>query len=105
MEKHLISPDLLQNHEKKAVALRDDEVVSVMINEEDHLRIQCLLPGLQLKKAWEIVDRVDDGMEKTMDYAFAEKFGFLTACPTNAGNGMRASVMLHLPGLVLLNQV
>lgn len=105
VEKHLISPDLLQNHEKKAVALRDDEVVSVMINEEDHLRIQCLLPGLQLKKAWEIVDRVDDGMEKTMDYAFAEKFGFLTACPTNAGTGMRASVMLHLPGLVLLNQV
>lgn len=105
VEKHLISPDLLQNHEKKAVALRDDEVASVMINEEDHLRIQCLLPGLQLKKAWELVDRVDDGMEQTMDYAFSEKFGFLTACPTNAGTGMRASVMLHLPGLVLLDQV
>ncbi|MCG8401678.1 MAG: protein arginine kinase [Firmicutes bacterium] len=105
VEKHLISPDLLVGYEKKAVALRDDEVLSVMINEEDHLRIQCLLPGLQLKKAWELVDRVDDGMENTMDFAFSEKFGYLTTCPTNAGTGMRASVMLHLPGLVLLDQL
>lgn len=105
VEKHLISPDLLQNHEKKAVALRDDEVLSVMINEEDHLRIQCLLPGLQLKKAWDLVDRVDDALEKAIDFAFAEKYGYLTACPTNAGTGLRASVMLHLPGLVLLDQV
>jgi len=105
VEKHLISPDLLQNHEAKAVALRDDEVISVMINEEDHLRIQCLLPGLQLKKAWSLVDRVDDGLEKTIVYAFSEQYGYLTACPTNAGTGLRASVMLHLPGLVLLDQV
>jgi len=105
VEKHLISPDLLQKHEKKAVALREDEVLSVMINEEDHLRIQCLLPGLQLKKAWELVDRVDDGLENTVDFAFSEKYGYLTACPTNAGTGLRASVMLHLPGLVLLDQV
>lgn len=105
VEKHLISPDFLQNHEVKAVALRDDEVISVMINEEDHLRIQCLLPGLQLKKAWSLVDRVDDGLEKSIEYAFSEKYGYLTACPTNAGTGLRASVMLHLPGLVLLNQV
>ncbi len=105
VEKHLISPDLLQNQELKAVALRDDEVISIMINEEDHLRIQCLMPGLQLKNAWELVDRVDNGMEKTMDFAFSEKFGYLTACPTNAGTGVRASVMLHLPGLVLLDQL
>ncbi|MBF7082818.1 protein arginine kinase [Desulfallas sp. Bu1-1] len=105
VEKHLISPDLLQDHEKKAVALRDDEVISIMINEEDHLRIQCLLPGLQLEKAWELVNRVDDGLEKTLDYAFSETFGYLTACPTNAGTGMRASVMLHLPGLVLVDQI
>ncbi len=105
VEKHLISPDLLHNHEKKAVALRDDEVVSVMVNEEDHLRIQSLLPGLQLEKAWELVDKVDDGLEKTLEYAFSEKYGYLTACPTNAGTGMRASVMLHLPGLVLINQI
>lgn len=105
VEKHLISPDLLHDHEKKAVALRDDEVISVMVNEEDHLRIQCLLPGLQLEKAWELVNRVDDGLENTLEYAFSEKYGYLTACPTNAGTGMRASVMLHLPGLVLINQI
>ncbi|SFG94432.1 protein arginine kinase [Desulfotomaculum arcticum] len=105
VEKHLISPDLLHNHEKKAVTLRDDEAISVMVNEEDHLRIQCLLPGLQLEKAWELVNRVDDGLESTLDYAFSERYGYLTACPTNAGTGMRASVMLHLPGLVLINQI
>jgi len=105
VEKHLISPNLLGEHGKKALALRDDEVISIMINEEDHLRIQCLLPGLQLEKAWALVNQIDDGLENTMDYAFSEKFGYLTACPTNVGTGMRASVMLHLPGLVLVDQV
>ncbi len=105
VEKHLISPDLLEDHAKKAVALRDDEVLSMMINEEDHLRIQCLLPGLQLEKAWELVNRMDDDLEKTLDFAFADGYGYLTACPTNVGTGMRASVMLHLPGLVLVEQV
>lgn len=105
VEKHLISPNLLEEHEKKAVALRDDEVISIMINEEDHLRVQCLLPGLQLEKAWELVNQVDDGLEHTLDYAFSDKFGYLTACPTNTGTGMRASVMMHLPGLVLVDQV
>lgn len=105
VDKHLISPDLLNNFQSKAVALRDDEVVSIMVNEEDHLRIQCLLPGLQLKEAWEIINKVDDGLEKTMDYAFSEKLGYLTSCPTNVGTGMRASVMLHLPGLKLTKQL
>jgi len=105
VEKHLISPNLLEEYEKKAVALRDDEEISIMINEEDHLRIQCLLPGLQLEKAWALVNQIDDGLENTLDYAFFEKFGYLTACPTNVGTGMRASVMLHLPGLVLVDQV
>lgn len=105
VDKHLISPDLLNNFQAKAVVLRDDEVVSIMVNEEDHLRIQCLLPGLQLKEAWDIINRVDDGLEKTLDYAFSEKLGYLTACPTNVGTGMRASVMLHLPGLKLTKQL
>ncbi len=105
VDKHLISPDLLNDFENKAVVLRDDDVVSIMINEEDHLRIQCLLPGLQLKEAWDIVDKVDDGLEKTLDYAFSEKIGYLTSCPTNAGTGLRASVMLHLPGLKLTKQL
>nr|WP_207754834.1 protein arginine kinase [Desulforadius tongensis] len=105
MEKHLISPDLLKDHEKKAVVLSDDEVISIMLNEEDHLRMQCLLPGLQLQKAWEIANKLDDGLEAILDYAFSEQLGYLTACPTNVGTGLRASVMVHLPGLTMLNQI
>lgn len=105
VDKHLISPDLLNKLEGKAVVLREDGVVSVMLNEEDHLRIQCLLPGLKLERAWEIVEKVDNGLEKTLDYAYSEKFGYLTACPTNTGTGMRASVMVHLCGLVLTRQL
>lgn len=105
VDKHLISPDLLTNFQSKAVAIRQDEAVSVMVNEEDHLRIQCLLSGLQLKEAWETVNKVDDWLEQTLDYAFSEKLGFLTSCPTNVGTGMRASVMLHLTGLKITNQI
>lgn len=105
VEKHLISPDLLEGFQKKAVVLGDDEVYSIMVNEEDHLRLQCLLPGLQLKEAWEKVDKMDDALEKTLIYAYDEKLGYLTACPTNVGTGLRASVMLHLPGLVMVNQI
>jgi len=106
VDKHLISPDhLLNNCQNKAVVLRDDEVVSIMVNEEDHLRIQCLMPGLSLREAWEVVNRVDDALEKTLDYAFSEKIGYLTSCPTNTGTGMRASVMVHLLGLKLTRQL
>ncbi len=105
VEKHLISPDLLENYQKKAVVLRDDEVISIMVNEEDHLRLQSILPGLQLKEAWEMINGIDDSLEKTMDYAYDENLGYLTACPTNVGTGLRASVMLHLPGLVLINRI
>jgi protein arginine kinase len=105
VDKHLISPEFLNNPESRAVVLRDDEVVSIMVNEEDHLRIQCLLPGLALKEAWNIIDKIDDGLEKTLDYAFCEKLGYLTSCPTNVGTGMRASVMLHLPALKLTKQL
>ncbi|MGQ9557189.1 MAG: protein arginine kinase [Desulfurispora sp.] len=105
VEKHLISPDLLNKPEFKAVVLDAAEVVSIMVNEEDHLRLQCLLPGLQLSEAWQIINRTDDALEKTLEYAFDEKLGYLTACPTNVGTGMRASVMLHLPGLVMVNQI
>jgi protein arginine kinase len=105
VEKHLISPEFINNHQSKAVVLRDDEVISIMVNEEDHLRLQCLLPGLQLKEAWEIINRVDDALEKTLDYAFSEKLGYLTACPTNVGTGLRASIMLHLPGLKITKQL
>jgi len=105
VEKHLISPQLLEHYEKKAVVLRDDELVSVMVNEEDHLRIQSLMPGLQLAEAWGLVNSVDDWLEKYITYAFSEQLGYLTTCPTNVGTGLRASVMVHLPGLVLAGQL
>jgi protein arginine kinase len=105
VEKHLVSPDLLENYKHKAVILNDDESISIMVNEEDHLRLQCFLPGLRLNEAWSKINLIDDMLEKTLDYAFDERLGYLTACPTNVGTGMRASLMLHLPGLVLVNQI
>lgn len=105
VDKHLISPDMLNNFQDKAVIMSQDETISIMINEEDHLRIQCLLSGLQLTEAWEIIDQVDNGLEQTLDFAFSEKLGYLTSCPTNVGTGIRASVMLHLPGLKLAKQL
>lgn len=106
VEKHLASPDLLEegNEQGRAVALSEDETVSILVNEEDHLRLQVLLPGLQLEAAWRLADRVDDALEKTLDYAYDETLGYLTACPTNVGTGLRASVMLHLPALVITGQ-
>lgn len=105
VEKHLISPLLAKENLCSALLFREDEVVSIMINEEDHFRIQCLLPGLQLKKAWQEASRYDDFLEGQVDYAFHEERGYLTACPTNVGTGMRASVMLHLPALVITQQI
>ncbi len=104
VEKHLISPQQVQQAEGRAVAIRDDEAVSIMVNEEDHLRIQCLAPGLGLDEALELCNRVDDALEKKLDYAYCEERGYLTACPTNVGTGLRASAMLHLPALVHSNQ-
>jgi protein arginine kinase len=76
-----------------------------MINEEDHLRMQALCPGLQLRRAWATIDGADSGLEKKLDYAFSPELGYLTACPTNLGTGIRVSAMLHLPGLVLSEQI
>jgi len=105
VEKHLMSPQHAQAAtEGRAVVITGDESISVMVNEEDHLRIQCLLPGLQLAEAWKLANAVDDAMEAKLDYAFDEQLGYLTSCPTNVGTGLRASVMVHLPGLVLTNQ-
>ena len=76
-----------------------------MINEEDHLRMQALLPGLQVDKAWMAIDQFDTALESNLDYAFCKRRGYLTACPTNLGTGIRVSAMLHLPGLVLSEQI
>ncbi|MCL6445776.1 MAG: protein arginine kinase, partial [Alicyclobacillus sp.] len=105
VEKHLISRDLAEQARHGAVALRQDEVLSIMVNEEDHLRIQSIVPGLRLEEAWKLANAVDDALESQLTYAFHERFGYLTACPTNVGTGIRASVMMHLPGLVLTGQV
>lgn len=106
VEKHLISPNLASaKHAGTAVLLREDEAVSIMVNEEDHLRVQCLLPGFQLDECWKIANEVDNYLEGRVDYAFHQERGYLTACPTNVGTGMRASVMVHLPGLVITQQI
>jgi protein arginine kinase len=105
VEKHLISPNHAEESRNGAVILSHNEGISIMVNEEDHLRIQCLFPGLQLNEAWELASRIDDIFESRLDYAYDEKRGYLTSCPTNVGTGIRASVMLHLPGLVLTQQI
>jgi len=104
VEKHLVSPALLQGGGRTAVAVNQAGTVSIMVNEEDHLRIQCLQSGLQPREAWRICGLIDDSLEEKLDYAFDADIGFLTACPTNVGTGIRASVMLHLPALVLIGQ-
>lgn len=105
VEKHLISPLLEESSEVGACFLSEMENISIMINEEDHIRIQCLTNGLQLQKSLELASEVDDILEKHIDYAFDETRGYLTTCPTNVGTGLRASVMMHLPGLVLTKQL
>ncbi len=105
MEKHLVSPMLIQNPIRyEGVALDDRESISIMVNEEDHLRVQVLLPGLQLDEAWQVANRLDDTLEQHLDFAYDENSGYLTAWPTNLGTGLRASVMLHLPALVMTRQ-
>jgi len=106
VEKHLLSPAYIQNTKAwQAFMVNKDGALSVMINEEDHLRLQCLLPGLQLKECLKEVLSLDDQLENELDFAFDERRGYLTACPTNVGTGMRASVMLHLPAIKLTGQL
>lgn len=103
VEKHLISPEHCEKG-KGAVLFNKDRSISIMVMEEDHLRIQVILPGLDLSEAFKTADEIDDLLEERLDIAFNEKYGYLTSCPTNVGTGLRASVMLHLPGLVLTKQ-
>ncbi len=106
VERQLISRELAAVLDgPRGVAVDDKESVSVMVNEEDHLRLQVLRSGFALDEAWQDIDRVDDALEARLTYAFHAQFGYLTACPTNVGIGMRASVMLHLPALGLTKQI
>ncbi len=104
VEKHLISPYLARTH-STGVLISENEKVSVMINEEDHLRIQMYFPGFQVNNALDAAFSFDDWLEEDLDYAFDAERGYLTSCPTNTGTGMRASVMIHLPALVLTNRI
>ena len=105
MEKHLISPNLADESSYGAVVLSEKEDISMMVNEEDHIRIQCLFPGLQLTEALKKANEIDDWLESKLDFAFDEKSGYLTSCPTNVGTGLRASVMMHLPALIITQQM
>ncbi len=99
IEKHLISPDLTDARAPRAAIIHKDETISIMVNEEDHIRIQCLAPGLAPDAAWDMANKIDDLIGETISYAFHEKFGFLTSCPTNTGTGLRVSAMIHLPAI------
>jgi protein arginine kinase len=105
VERHLISREHAAKGVGSGLVLNRDEMLCVMINEEDHLRMQALRPGLQLRQAWAAIDAVDSQLEKRLNYAFSSELGYLTACPTNLGTGIRVSAMLHLPGLVLAEQM
>jgi protein arginine kinase len=105
VERHLISREHAAKSAGSGLVLNRDETLCVMINEEDHLRMQALRPGLQLRQAWNAIDQADSLLEKRLDYAFNPEWGYLTACPTNIGTGIRVSAMLHLPGLVLAEQI
>jgi len=105
VERHLISREHQAKSAGSGLVLNRDETLCFMINEEDHLRMQALRPGLQLRQAWTAIDQADSSLEKKLEYAFSPELGYLTACPTNIGTGIRVSAMLHLPGLVLAEQI
>jgi len=105
VERHLISRQHAEGEGSRGVAVSDKETLALMINEEDHLRIQVLGSGLRLEQLWEQIDKLDDLLQQQLDFAFHEQYGFLTACPTNVGTGIRVSVMLHLPALKLAGEL
>src|SRR5512142_2575180 len=105
VERHLISREHAAKSAGSGLVLNRDETLCFMINEEDHIRMQALRPGLQLRQAWGAIDHADSVLEKKLEYAFSPELGYLTACPTNIGTGIRVSAMLHLPGLVLAEQI
>jgi len=104
MERHLISRELSPDYQG-SVIIGHQEIISLMINEEDHLRIQIIRSGMSLSRCWDEIQKVDAELEKFLKYEYSPVYGYLTACPSNVGTGMRASVMIHLPALVLHKQI
>ncbi len=105
VEKHVISPELMRNNKPCGVLVKDDETISIMLNEEDHIRIQAILPGNDIDQAFDLADKIDNLIEESVEFAFNEKYGYLTSCPTNVGTGLRASYMMHLPQLEKTGQI
>jgi protein arginine kinase len=105
VERHLISRELAEGEAGAALYVSRDQAYSIMINEEDHLRIQVIKNGFNLNRVWTQIDELDSEIESKLDYAFTSQLGYLTACPTNVGTGLRASMMMHLPGLVMAGQM
>ncbi len=105
VERHLISKQFAEASVPRGVAISGDEALSIMVNEEDHLRMQVIAPGGRLRGAFDRLNQVDDRVEAILDYAFSPRWGYLTACPTNLGTGIRFSMMLHLPALNLTNEI
>jgi protein arginine kinase len=105
VERHLISREQAARGEGSAAVVNRKQTLSLMINEEDHLRMQAIRPGLRLSEAYELVSGIDEQLEEHLEFAFDHELGYVSACPTNLGTGMRASAMLHLPGLVLSDQI
>jgi protein arginine kinase len=106
IEKHILSPEFaLNNTEVKAIAVNEDENICIMINEEDHLRIQVFSAGLELESLLSLIQDIDKVIENELNYAYTDKYGFLTSCPTNVGTALRASVMVHLPALTLTGNI
>lgn len=105
VERHLMSHEHAMRSNGKAICFTKNEIISIMINEEDHLRIQVMKSGFDLDDVWQIIDKLDDSLSKSSPFAFSREIGFLTACPTNTGTGMRGSIMLHLPALVMTRQI
>ena len=105
VERHLVSHELGDGARPRGILIAPDERLSLMINEEDHLRLQSMTPGFQLAECWALADAADDELDQSLDFAFSQEIGYLTSCPTNAGTGLRASVLIHLPALVLLEEI
>ena len=105
VERHLVSPEFAEKGEGSGVLINKNQSVSVMINEEDHFRIQVVRNGFKFKPAWKSIDKVDNELDESLNYAFSPNLGYLTACPSNLGTGMRASMMMHLPALVIVGQM
>lgn len=105
VEKHLISPEFIEGNANRAAIISKDGRISIMVNEEDHLRLQCIFAGMQLENAWKLCSTLESSLDKKLGFAFDKDYGYLTCCPTNTGTGIRASVMLHLPALSMTGYI